>query len=107
MVETAQSQRVAVLVACHNDAETIRETLDSLRAEPGIELVIVDDGSTDPATHRELVRAEEEGARVLRQTNSGPSSAWMAGLEATAAPYVMPFSSDDLLVPGATAQLAD
>jgi hypothetical protein len=30
----------------------------------------------------------------------------MAGLAATSAPYVMPFSSDDLLVPGATASLA-
>src|SRR5205823_1296168 len=71
------------------------------------ELVVIDDGSTDTATHKALARTEEAGVRVLRKPNAGPSSAWMAGLEATTAPYVMPFSSDDLLVPGTTAELAD
>jgi glycosyltransferase involved in cell wall biosynthesis len=98
---------VAVLVACHNDAATLRETLASLRMEAGIELVVVDDGSTDPATHQELARAEKEGIRVLRKANAGPASAWMAGVHATTAPYVMPFSSDDVLLPGATHLLAN
>jgi len=104
---TETDARVAVLVACHNDGATIRETLDSLRAEPDTELVVIDDGSTDSATHRALERAEEEGIRVLRKTNGGPSSAWMAGVQATTAPYVMPFSSDDLLLSGSTRLLAD
>jgi glycosyltransferase involved in cell wall biosynthesis len=99
--------RVAVLVACHDDGATIRETLDSLRSEPEIELVVVDDGSTDAATHEELTRAEDEGIRVLRKRNGGPSSAWMAGVEATTARYVMPFSSDDVLLAGSTHLLAD
>jgi glycosyltransferase involved in cell wall biosynthesis len=106
-LETAQAQRVAVLVACHNDGATIAETLASFRSEPDIELVIVDDGSTDRATHESLARAEGEGLRVLRKPNGGPSSAWMAGLQATTAPYVMPFSSDDLLLEGGTGLLAD
>ena len=99
--------RVAVLVACHDDGATIRETIDSLRVESNIELVVVDDGSTDETTRNVLAHAEEQGIRVLRKENGGPSSAWMAGMKATSAPYVMPFSSDDLLVPGATARLAD
>jgi len=99
--------RVAMLVACHNDGATFRETIDSLRAERGIELVVVDDGSTDEATQQELARAEEEGVRVLRKENGGPSSAWMAGVRATTAPYVMPFSSDDVLLSGSTRLLAD
>jgi glycosyltransferase involved in cell wall biosynthesis len=107
VTDPKNAPRVAVLVACHDDGATIHETLDSLRSESDIELVVVDDGSTDPATHQALARAEDEGVRVLRKENGGPSSAWMAGLQATAASYVMPFSSDDLLVPGATARLAD
>jgi glycosyltransferase involved in cell wall biosynthesis len=105
--ETSQRQRVAVLVACYNDAATIGETLDSLDSELDIELVVVDDGSTDPATGRELERAAQLGIRVLRKENGGPSSAWMAGVHATTAPYVMPFSSDDVLVSGSTHLLAD
>jgi glycosyltransferase involved in cell wall biosynthesis len=99
--------RVAVLVACHDDGATLAETIDSLRGEAATELIMVDDGSTDPATLKALVAIESAGVRVLHQQNAGPASAWMAGLRATSAPYVLPFSSDDILVPGATALLAD
>jgi glycosyltransferase involved in cell wall biosynthesis len=99
--------RVAILVACHNDGLTIQKTIDSLRGEPSTELVVVDDGSTDSKTLGVLSELEEGDIRVLHQENAGPASAWMAGLSATSAPYVLPFSSDDILVPGATGMLAD
>jgi glycosyltransferase involved in cell wall biosynthesis len=98
---------VAVVVACFNDGATIQETMDSLRPEAGIELVVVDDGSTDPCTLSALERLEREGIRVVRQDNAGPSAAWMTGVAATSAPYVMPFASDDVLLPGGTSFLAD
>jgi glycosyltransferase involved in cell wall biosynthesis len=99
--------RVAILVACHDDGGTIVETIESLAGEADSELVIVDDGSTDAQTLDVLARLEHEGIRVMHQPNTGPASAWMAGLAVTSAPYVMPFSSDDILVSGATAMLAD
>jgi glycosyltransferase involved in cell wall biosynthesis len=99
--------RVAILVARHDDAGTIRETIDSLRGEAGIELVVVDDGSTDPKTLKVLAELQGEGVQVLHQENAGPASAWMRGLAATSAPYVMPFSSDDILVRGAAGVLAE
>lgn len=99
--------RVAILVACHNDGGTIHETVASLRGEAASELVVVDDGSTDTATLEALAAFERDGIRVLRQRNAGPSAAWTAGFSATTARYVMPFSSDDVLVAGATAMLAD
>lgn len=107
MSDPATHARVALLVACHNDGATIGETIDSLRAEPDAELVVVDDGSTDPSTHERLAALEHEGIRVLYQQNQGPSAAWMKGLAATTAPYVMPFSSDDVLLRGTTGPLAD
>lgn len=99
--------RVAVLIACHNDGETIVETINSLANEPGTEIVVVDDGSTDAGTLEVLAALERGRLRVLRQENSGPSSAWRAGFTATSSPYVMPFSSDDLLVPDAIRLLAE
>jgi glycosyltransferase involved in cell wall biosynthesis len=98
---------VAILVACYNDGATIRETIESLRTEPDAELVVVDDGSTESETLAVLAALEQNGARILRQENSGPAAAFMTGLRATSAPYLLPFSSDDILVPGATAVLAD
>jgi glycosyltransferase involved in cell wall biosynthesis len=107
MIESARQTRVAILVACHNDGPTLAESVASLRGEPESELVVIDDGSTDPNTLEELAALEDHGVRVIRQTQSGPSEAWMTGLNATSAPYVLPFSSDDLLYPGATTVLAD
>lgn len=99
--------RVAILVACHDDGATLMETLESLRGEPESELVVVDDGSTDSSTLELLAELAQGGVPVLHQPNSGPASAWMAGLSATSAPFVMPFSSDDILVSGATTMLAN
>ena len=99
--------RVAILVACHDDGSTLQETIAWLRGEADAELVVVDDGSTDPGTIDVLAAIERDGIRILRQENSGPASAWMAGLHATSAEYVIPFSSDDVVVSGATALLAE
>jgi glycosyltransferase involved in cell wall biosynthesis len=99
--------RVALLVACYDDGATIRETIESLRAEPETELVVVDDGSTERATHEALAALKRDGVRVLHQENQGPSAAWMHGLRSTTARYAMPFSSDDVLLSGAVKDLAD
>src|SRR5439155_7701584 len=107
MTPTNRGTRVAILVACHDDGATLPKTVRSLRREAEPELVVIDDGSTDPTTLEELSRLEADGVRVLRQQNGGPASAWMNGLRATSAPYVIPFSSDDILVGGATTVLAD
>ena len=100
-------KRIAILVACHDDGATLPETIESLSGETGTELVVIDDGSTDPVTLEVLEAIERSGVHVLRQENAGPASAWMTGVHATSAPYLLPFSSDDILVPGATALLAD
>jgi glycosyltransferase involved in cell wall biosynthesis len=106
-VEAGTRQRVAILVACHDDGATIEEAVESLRREPDTERVVVYDGSTDSDTLRQLDAFAAEGMPVIHQENAGPAAAWMAGLAATTAPYVMPFSSDDVLLRGATTVLAD
>jgi glycosyltransferase involved in cell wall biosynthesis len=71
------------------------------------ELVIVDDGSTDPTTRRVLGELEVDGVRVLRQENKGPSAALMAGVAATSAPFVYRLDADDVVEPRALEDLAD
>jgi glycosyltransferase involved in cell wall biosynthesis len=99
--------RVAVVVPCFNDGETLPQTLASLEGQEPHELVVVDDGSTDAATLAVLSRLAEEGTRVVRRENGGLSAARMTGVEATEAPYVLPLDADDELLPGALAALAD
>lgn len=99
--------RVAVIVPCFNDGETLHATLDSLRGEEPHELVVVDDGSYEPATLTILARMAENGVNVVRRENGGLSRARMTGVRATAAPYVFPLDADDAIVPGALGVLAD
>jgi glycosyltransferase involved in cell wall biosynthesis len=99
--------RVAVVVPCFNDAATLPDTLESLRSEEPHELVVVDDGSDDPATLRVLEQAAANGVHVVRQDNRGAAAARLAGVHATSAPYVFPLDADDLLAPGALTALAD
>lgn len=100
--------RVSVVIPCFNDGATVEEAASSVLAgAPAVELVIVDDGSTDPETAEALKRLEESGVAVIHQQNSGPSAATMKGFQATSARYFMRFDADDVLEPGALDDLAD
>lgn len=99
--------RVAVVIPCFDDGATVRDALESLRDEEPHELVVVDDGSTDPETLRVLGELESSGVRVVRRENGGLAAARMSGVEATRSPYVFPLDADDQLLPGALAALAD
>lgn len=100
--------RIAVIIPCFNDAEFVRGAVESVQEAEPVELVVVDDGSTDPAMRAELDRLEAEGVRVLRHDrNRGIVAARMTGLGETSAPYVAPLDSDDLAVRGALGAMAD
>jgi glycosyltransferase involved in cell wall biosynthesis len=99
--------RVAVVVPCFNDGETVPDALASLAGQEPHELVVVDDGSDEPDTLRVLEQLADEGVRVVRRANGGLSAARMTGVDATDAPYVLPLDADDALMPRALTTLAD
>lgn len=99
--------RVAVVIPCFDDGATLEHALRSIDGQEQCEVVVVDDGSTHPATLALLDRLRSEGVHVVQQENRGLAAARMAGVAATSAPYVQPLDADDLLVPGALAALAD
>jgi glycosyltransferase involved in cell wall biosynthesis len=104
---SGSTARIAVVVPCFDDGATLEETLASISEDEPVEVVVVDDGSTDRATLAILDRLRADGVRVLHQPNAGPAAARMAGVRATGATYVAPVDADDLLVAGALGRLAD
>jgi glycosyltransferase involved in cell wall biosynthesis len=93
---------IAVVIPCHDDGATLEEAVASVREQDvPAEIIVVDDGSTDPATAAALARVEAAGAKVLRQENRGPGPARMTGWRATSAEYALPLDADDRLLPGA------
>jgi glycosyltransferase involved in cell wall biosynthesis len=102
-----EAPSAAVIVPCFNDGATLREAVESVSGQAGlVELVVVDDGSTDPATVVALDALEADGVRALRQSNQGPAAATMAGVLATTANYVMRLDADDVLEPGSLTALS-
>lgn len=94
--------RVSVLIGCWNNAETLRQAIDSILAqtEEDLELIIVDDGSTDgtPEIVKE-VEVTDRRVRYLPLAHIGISRSLNEGLRAARAQYVAFQDADDWSLP--------
>lgn len=92
--------RVSVIVPAFNAAQTIRETVDSILAQTvqDIEVIVVDDGSTDGTI--DVVRGfGDERVRLVEQHNGGAAAARNTGIGRAAGTWVAFLDSDDLWLP--------
>ena len=105
---TPEYRDVTVVIPCFNHGEFVGEAVASVLAQEGPppRIVVVDDGSTDEATHAALDALPSE-VEVIRQANAGPAAARNAGIEATDSPYLLMLDADDRLPDGALAELRD
>lgn len=93
---------VTVIVPAYNAALYIDETLHSALASDyaDIEVVVVDDGSTDDtAAVAERVAAEDARVRVVRQPNGGVAKARNTAVALSHGRYILPLDADDLISP--------
>lgn len=97
-----QAEIVTVIIPAFNAIATIDETLDSVRAQTycNLEIIVVDDGSSDATPERVLAHAKHDArVRLIRQPNAGVAAARNAGLAAAKGIYVAPLDADDLWRP--------
>jgi glycosyltransferase involved in cell wall biosynthesis len=64
-----------------------------------VELIVVDDGSTDERTRHEIARVAAQGIRVIRQENKGLAGARNAGISISMGEYILPLDADNRLRP--------
>ncbi|MGR0185173.1 glycosyltransferase [Azospirillum aestuarii] len=99
--------RVTVVIPCYNYgayvAEAVRSVLD--QTYPLVDVVVVDDGSTDPDTRAAVDALAGPRVRVHRQLNQGLSAARNNGAVLSDADYLMFLDADDRLAPVAVAAL--
>jgi glycosyltransferase involved in cell wall biosynthesis len=91
---------VSVIVPCYNGGRFLDALMASLDRQTfrDFEIVIVDDGSSDPETLRKLATLEGR-ARVIHQENRGLSGARNAGIRAARSDLVAPLDCDDAFEP--------
>lgn len=93
--------RVSVVIPCFNLGRYLAEAVESVRAQTfqDFEILVVDDGSTEEATLRELTDLAAAGIRVLGSENRGLSAARNLGIANASGEYVSALDADDRFAP--------
>ena len=93
---------VSVVIDNHNYGRFLRETLDSVLTQVlddvAVDIVVVDDGSTDDS--REILASYAPRIKSLLQARQGQASAFNVGLAAATGDIVCLLDSDDVFLPG-------
>ncbi|MBJ7338664.1 glycosyltransferase [Mycolicibacterium sp.] len=93
---------VSVVLPAYNAAATLPAAAGSVLADDSVslELIIVDDGSTDgtPAVVAEL--AHDPRVRVISRANKGLAASLNEGIAASSAPFIARMDADDVSAPG-------
>ena len=94
---------VSIVIPCHNQARFLSEAIESAigQTHPAIEIVVVDDGSTDDTSQ---VAGRFESVHHVSQANHGAPRARNAGLEKATGELVLFLDADDRLLPDAVSR---
>ena len=104
----ADAPLVSAIVPAYNAERYIGHTLQSLVAQsyPHLEIIVVDDGSTDRT--RAIVEAMAEKysqIRMIRQLNQGVAAARNRGIADARGEFIAPIDADDIWFPDAMQKL--
>jgi glycosyltransferase involved in cell wall biosynthesis len=103
--QCATQPRLSVVIPCHDDGDYLIDAVASVeRNAPESELIVVDDGSTEPRTRQVLAALREAGLRVIEQPHSGLSAARNCGIAASGGDYFLPLDADNRLLRGFAAE---
>lgn len=100
--------KVSIIIPCYNAEAFIDQSIESVYSQDyqNMELIVVDDGSTDGSKDR--IKAWEEPfaqkgstLKYIYQTNRGPGSATDTGLKHVTGEYLSLLDADDIFLPGA------
>ena len=106
---TPESNTISIIVPMYNAAQTIDRCVASVFSQrfPDMELLLIDDGSTDDTLARcETLAAGRPDVRVIARPHAGVSATRNAGLDAARGEWVLFLDADDRLAVGALRLLA-
>lgn len=96
---------------CFNHGRFIEQAVESVRDQtyPNVEIICVDDGSTEPETQELMERLEVDTGVVVErlERNSGPAVARNRGIGLARGRYILPVDSDNQLLPRAIEKLVE
>jgi glycosyltransferase involved in cell wall biosynthesis len=93
---------VSIVIPVYDLGAYVAAAIESALGQtyPEVEVVVVDDGSTEPTTLRALAQyGARPRVRLLRTENQGLARARNHGIAAARGTYVVPLDADDLIAP--------
>ncbi|HCZ34708.1 MAG TPA: glycosyl transferase [Cytophagales bacterium] len=94
---------VTIICVCYNQARFVTEALDSVVAQTyqPIELIVIDDGSTDGSSKviKQWIAAHPETVMLLNGTNIGYCKTFNKAAALAKGKYLIDLSADDVLLP--------
>ncbi|SLM50207.1 putative Glycosyltransferase [Nitrospira japonica] len=108
-LKSCEPALVSVVIPAYNCGNYIAETLESVIQQdyPKLEVLVVDDGSTDH-TKEVVASVKSDRVRYVYQQNSGgPSGPRNTGVQQARGKYVAFLDSDDIMLPGKIQRAVD
>lgn len=93
--------KVSIIIPCYNYGKFLNYTIYSCLSSTfdDIEIIVVNDGSTDSYTLKLLNKLNYKNLMVINQKNKGLPSARNSGIREARGKYILPLDADDLISP--------
>ncbi|HSE65289.1 MAG TPA: trifunctional glycosyltransferase/class I SAM-dependent methyltransferase/polysaccharide deacetylase [Thermoanaerobaculia bacterium] len=100
-VRTGSQPTVSVVIPCYNLGAYVNEAVQSVLDQTygDFEIILIDDGSTDPVTRNLFTSYVRPKTRILRTENQGLARTRNLGIQEAAGKYVSCLDADDLFEP--------
>jgi glycosyltransferase involved in cell wall biosynthesis len=93
---------VSVIIPAYNAEAFISKTIDSVvhQTYQNLEIIVVDDGSSDRTAELVLDKAQkDQRIRLLQQNNAGVAAARNSGIKTSQGQFIAPLDADDIWLP--------
>lgn len=96
-----ESKMISIIIPCYNQGRFLKEAVDSIREMLGVEIIIVDDGSTDDTLSLcSDIALEDDRVQVLHlDKNQGKSVALNMGIKVSGEDVITILDADDMREP--------
>ena len=93
--------KVSIVIPCYNHGKFVDETVQSCLKQTyqDIEIIIVNDGSTDEYTNTLLKDYQRPKTKVITIQNQGLPTARNTGIREAVGEYILPLDADDKIAP--------
>ncbi len=94
-----KSPLISVVIPCYNHGKYVEEAIDSCLQStfPDFEIIVVNDGSTDPYTQEVLANLSKPKTLIIHQEHKGVSAARNTGIRHARGNYIFPLDADDMI----------